>query len=444
MHRTFVGTAVVIAVVATTATPGFGTSAPAEVWNPCAAAAPVAPGAETGSAAEEAELGEFGPLAASPSLTIELPAVPIDTDPETPPYVDVQRVAGGLLIALRAPGRAGFSLNVVNDDGSVRWRVCADGFFWQADAAPDGASAVVVSAASGDVDAPDRVELYDLATGAVRADLTADVAAIAGGTAPVATTPDGVFFSGGWGTPITNDGRMARVDLRTEAVTPRALPPLGEGTEIGTLAFEVTPTGYLVARGLVGDQSVQAALVQGAWTTDLNAVASVVGPHVVVVPGVDQLFPSRERPDLSPVWQREDLALWSGEGFLLGQTEGTAIVKACPTGDSVTCDRPTLVGLDLESGATRWELDDAWFAAEWGDGVAIVGGPAGYRMIDAASGATVGDTTWPDGTFAQGCCGEGEVLFTQRLGGIVVAVDGRSIEVYYPEASAPPPTTVTL
>jgi hypothetical protein len=66
-------------------------------------------------------------------------------------------------------------------------------------------------------------------------------------------------------------------------------------------------------------------------------------------------------------------------------------------------------------------------------------------MIDVRTGEPVDSSqVWPEGSFMQGCCGEDEFLWTNRLGGVVVAVDYARVTVYYPRDFAGVNATLAL
>ncbi|MFV0307669.1 MAG: hypothetical protein ACK5OX_07995 [Desertimonas sp.] len=428
-------------VIATSMACGTGTASAQEaVWDPCASATTPVSGIVP---ITDGEYGEFGPLAAQASLTIALPTLDGSADQQPVPQVRTQRVDGGVLVALHRPGAAGYATAVVNDDGDVRWRTCSERQLWSVAAEPDSGLIVVTSQTSGDTGyMPDHVEIVSVLDGAVTADLTQSVRDIAGGTTPAGATPGGLFFGPDPSLVLDATSRLARVDLVTGAVESRDVPSVAEGAEIGGLTLEATRTGYLVAR-TIGGGPVDAALVQGRWTTDGAVIESVTGPVI------DRDYEAggaiaRFGPDGTLVWRRDDLALWSGEGFTHGITADTALAHICVDGDPVACTQHALVGLDVETGTTRWQLDDVSIAAEYGDGYALVSGPAGSRMIDASTGTSVDGTVWPTGTFVNECCGAGDYVFTSRLGDVVVAVNQAEMRVYYQASNAPSPVAISL
>lgn len=443
MNRRWWGPIVGATLIAGSVVTGGASSAGAQeaVWDPCAGATVPTTGVTPPS--DEDALAEFGPLGAQPSLSITVPTLDVPDDQQPVPQVTAHRVPGGLLLGLRRPGIPGSALVVVNDDGGVRWRTCFERDLWSVDASPDGGPIVVSwRAVDPATYGPDRIELVSAADGTVTSDVTEAVRAVTGGTNRMGAAPGGVFFGPNPEVVADAGSQLARLDLATGVVASRDYPSVGEGREVLALTLEATGTAYLVAR-VDGGAPVGAALIQGRWTTDLAAIESVIDPLIrsgtVEAPTIE-----RVRPDGSVMWQRQDLTLWSGEGFAYGVTEDTVLAHVCADGDPINCTQHALVALDAMTGATRWQLDDAAVAVEYGDGNAIVAGTDGYRMIDASTGGAVSPTTWPSGTFANECCGIGEYVYTERLGGIVVAVDEAEVRVFYPEAAAPPPVSVTL
>jgi hypothetical protein len=128
------------------------------------------------------------------------------------------------------------------------------------------------------------------------------------------------------------------------------------------------------------------------------------------------------------------------------------LANVCRDADaSGGCVTGALVALDLATGDLRWELPGFRALGTFGDGSAIVGDEfvAGgespsFVMIDLDTGAAVPGQEWAPGTFVNGCCGEGDFVHVGRDGGVVWAVDYRTIRVYYPEALATPTVVVDL
>ena len=437
--------AVAAVAIAPWAATEAGAQAPPPSWTPCGAGAANSGASRSGAALDGSALDAFGSLAAAPSLTIDVPSNPaaVAGAGSDAPFVDVERVAGGVLVSVKNPVGPGFGLSVVDDDGTVRWAACSDRVLWTVATAPGAAGAVVVTADWNPVgDEPSRIERWSVDDGSVLADLTAAVAAIGGGLSVKAETPQSVFFGAGFGTILDADSRLARVDLASGEVAERGVPSGTEGLDAGTIAFSTTRSGFLTARFRPA-VPVDAALVQGVWTTDSTAIEAVTGPLVEARYVGDRPVVVRVRPDGSVLWQRDDVTPWSGEGFQTGTTGDTAIVAACPGGDPINCSGTILLGLDVATGATRWQRDDLGFAVDWGDGNALVGGPNGYEVITAATGQPLDATRWAVGTFAEECCGAGDYVHAERRDGLMVAVNGLQARVFYPAAVAGPTVTVS-
>lgn len=412
-------------------------------WVPCAGATTTAAAPAPGP--DDPALGRFGSLAADPNLTIELPMVmPTDPGMEARPLLDVHRVPGGVLVTAKSAVGPGYLATVVDDGGSVRWTTCSDEQLWTVAAAPTGSTAVVVtSPADLTATVPERVRLISLLDGATTTELTTAIAAIAGSLRVAASTPGGLFFTPDWDTIVTPESRLARVDLVSGEVSARAFPPGAVGMEAGLVNLGVTPSGYLAAQ-LGGVAPVDAALVEGVWTSDVAAVEEVTGPIVRSEYDPDRPILRRVHPDGTTVWQRDDLTPWQGEGFSVGVADDVVMARVCPGGDPMTCETWSLTGLDAATGTTRWHLDDAGFAVAWGDGVALVGSAERTWMIDVRTGEPIDDVTWPPRTFTQECCGEGDFVTAHRLGGLMVAIDSPVVRVYAPRALAADPVTVTV
>jgi hypothetical protein len=66
-------------------------------------------------------------------------------------------------------------------------------------------------------------------------------------------------------------------------------------------------------------------------------------------------------------------------------------------------------------------------------------------MIDTATGEAIAGQRWEDpAAFEQQCCFDSEFVWVGRTGGVVVAVNGRRIAVWYPAAADLPASTATL
>lgn len=66
-------------------------------------------------------------------------------------------------------------------------------------------------------------------------------------------------------------------------------------------------------------------------------------------------------------------------------------------------------------------------------------------MLDDRSGVVVDDSQrWKAGTFAQGCCGEGEYDWVERSGGVIFASAENHLRVWYPKAHSDGTATISL
>jgi hypothetical protein len=103
-------------------------------------------------------------------------------------------------------------------------------------------------------------------------------------------------------------------------------------------------------------------------------------------------------------------------------------------------------GVETATGEVFWEQPEQQAAVVAGDGHALVTRSDGtYAMIDARTGEPIDPSqVFPEASFMQGCCGEDEVLWTARRGGLVVAVDYQDVTIWYPEALTDQTTTVDL
>jgi hypothetical protein len=115
-----------------------------------------------------------------------------------------------------------------------------------------------------------------------------------------------------------------------------------------------------------------------------------------------------------------------------------------------------LAAVDVRTGKDRWQLS-GWVAiGPTGNGVALVElgtmkadgtlteGP--WQMIDVATGKQLDGQQWDSAvhSFGTGCCGESEYRHTSADGGVVVAVNGVDVNVWFPKGLSTPTIDVVL
>ena len=443
---------------AAVAIPGVGVAAgprPAAAvspWGPCADASSTVTngqaangqGAGTGATGsiDETRLATFRLLAEQPSLTIELPTAGNGAAGGSAPrpMVQLTKATGGLLVWVTAgeTDTTGTAIAFVQHDGAVRWTACLPTDVTSVDVGTAGAQGVITSFDR----TPERrgkVQVIDLATGRITDDLTDQVTDIAGGVRLLATTAGGAFFGYPYDTS-TSPTHLARVDLNAGTVASRPLPPAVSGDSV--LEFTATPSGYLTVWDSQSPLPVDAALVDGRWTTDTARIDRIVGPLVDFSYHDEFATLARLAADGSTMWERNDLRSSGREGFSSALTDGVVLANSCGTEDPMTCVG-SLVGVDANSGKTLWSLLGMRGVSEVANGLALTTDGDSAVMIDARTGQAVpGSSRWPSDTFANECCGEGDYVYTRRLGAMVAAVNGSTVRVYYPADVAPAGSTV--
>ena len=156
------------------------------------------------------------------------------------------------------------------------------------------------------------------------------------------------------------------------------------------------------------------------------------------------------------IWERPDIGFLGGEGLESYVAGAITLALDCDRAvDPIGCASPRLVGLDAATGKDRWHLDGWYVLGPIDNGAALVDhyevtatGTSAHTwsMIDTATGHPLAaDQQWTGAdTFRTGCCGEFEYLHTGRAGGIVIAVSGTDVRVWYPRDRTVPTVEVSL
>lgn len=472
-------TTAVPATVAPSATPTTldGGSAWREVWDPpCVDRAPSRPT----RAIDVAGLDRLEPLGAEPVVQVLLPqatGVEAGSDVTT----EVHAVPGGMLLVLRSmfDDSAGAVMTVIDDDGVVRWVRClVDSPSVVAVPSVGAPTEVVVSWATYvDGIGSSTVEAWSLADGSVARTWDEMLASASGAVGdpvddaelelltvwsvgPLSGNDRGarrvVVLGTARGRAITDDDRLYVVGP-TGNLEVLTMPP----STVGMMSFETRYT-MLLGKGLallaIRDDLV--ALHDGAtWSTDPDVLDDArplraVFDRVVDLDGESVLAGVDATGDVR--WTRDDLLTVGVEGLDAVTTGGVALVRACsaprvnaPDGN---CGAPRLVAIDATDGRTLWERPGWWGVSVVGDGRALVNGPfpdgprpvpLPWELVELRSGARIGDRTWDQPwRFDIGCCAslEGAVV----SGGVVMTVDGDSVELWYPQARSTPLVEVDL
>lgn len=400
---------------------------------------------------DEAALATFGPLGPEPVLDIDVPshgpsqAQSVDDSVQ----VSAARIPGGLLLLLRpsAPPVSTVQLVAVDDDGSVRWVRCL----------PDEAYGVLVAPANT---SPELAIVYSVDGGtapepgwqwrAVRLDdgTDGDVPREVDGRLPLWPPGASVLLgplqdSGRPADPATDDLVLVDLTAMTSATVP--LPPLEPGTPVWNIGASVSATGVPFAFGSY--RQVSAVYLDGAWSDDPGVIDATLPMTVEFDSRGEPPWPLDGRTASGEVvWTRDDLTDIGGEGFRQAPDGDVTVVAACiERASEYECTTTALVGIDTATGATVWQRDGARSVQAIGDGFAIVVDGSGYLMIDSQTGEPEPGQRWDDpGAFAAECCGGGDFVWVQRVGGVVFAHDYGRVRVWYPLAQSGSTRVVTL
>ncbi len=376
-------------------------------------------------------LDTFGPLASVPN-DITLPQGPTDQAP----VVSLARVPGGVLVALRSGTNGPFTgsmLTLVNHDGTVRWTTCSTSSLtvYAGDPARTPTSAVaILTTQNPDGSATDAVNTVNLANGTAK-DVTTQVAKAAGVSAKDLTfraaSPLSAWFGGKLDRKVTASSRLARLDLFSFASTSADYPKSLIGKESGTAYLAFTRSRDLYVNTNDGVSPITALRNNGVWTTNAAQIEASYGPIVVYGEnGFRRVTPAGQVMWTSTVQDT------GHEGFDYRVDGNTVVAATCKNNDKTNCTN-RLVGIDAATGKVVWTNTNFATAAEVADGYTLALGDPAPAMLDSATGQVV-QTLPADAHFYNGCCGE-ENVFTQRLGGIVAAVDGVHLRLWYPKGS---------
>lgn len=404
-----------------------------------------------------------------PALDIGLPtAVSGDNAATGAPIAGAVRIPGGLLVTIAAPSTGWFPggmVAAVDLDGVVRWVRCIrDGLTGPVvaplEANPDRVLLGTSRSDGGTISYSwDVVSLADGNTLGSLDDLVADArlrdAAASNrqlilaerGVAVFAPQSDHVF-------DVSVDG-LLRVDLDTWTLSTTTVPPEFDGHPAGELQLALGTDGSLLRMGHLLDSQLrvpQSVEVNGTWNTDENLRRSVWGPVV------DAWY---DGPPRLASWDATGVVRWSSdirfpgrEGFMYGRSGDVEVAVSCGPADDVSpCPDERLVGVDAETGGELWSLPGWRIVGPMNDGIAYVTDsvdvmvgeqPTGWFILDTQTGRLADGPSWSGlETFRTGCCGEYDYQHTAVLGGILVAVSGQTMRVWFP-ATLTPATTTTV
>jgi len=406
---------------------------------------------------DDPALAHFGPMGAAPTLDIT-----VDTSAILEPYTDVTRVPGGTAILFQSqwPQTTSFawSVIVVNDDGTLRWRRCGSD-------AP--VYSVLGAAHSVIVSGQDQsLRLLDVSTGedAGILDIPHELTGLGGGKGHLVFGKSQPRGADGTPLPGAPDDMLRVVDTSTMSIAEIPYPPdyyTGEryGDWIQLVEPPDNPNAWMLEQ--YGDQYplVVALFVDGAWTTDPAAIRNVV-PIAATSPygtggewsGVDPLGET--------VWTVPDrVAFWT-EGPEWHEDGDVDLLSVCrrydalPDGGSV-CVSPSLLGVDGQSGTILWELPGHRQIQAVGDGYALIGDesenfsdgspPGAWLMIDTATGQSIEGQAWSYETFETDYYSMEQIdQWVRRDGAAVLAVNGPHLRVWFPATASTPTISVSL
>jgi hypothetical protein len=424
----------------------------------------------------EASLDTFGPLATQPSLTVTVPTGPtLSADGPKAPWVHAARVEGGVLLAVSASS-SGTSkssiLAVVNTDGSKRWVRCISGQVtdvWVGPPAgrPTTATLTVLQSATATVLTYDW-PIVSLIDGSTKGNVSDAARAVGVDPTDLAhywvqytypVSPTKVVLAHA---PLMYDtehlDHLLVYDLTTNSVDTLPIPPELVSPTMGAgLGFSLAGEPIVANTSAVGGpERVLAVYRNGAWTNDQAVAQSVFGVRAlleVVAPfslvGVDATG--------KVVWRDANFTAPQLQGMFVVSDGGVSVTGICTNQPATPPCTYALVGVDSSTGKLLWSLPGFRFVPAFSNGYVLAndatvlysddGNPTpGWVLLNAATGTIVdASQNWSDpDAFRQGCCGEGEYVWVNRSGGVVIAVNNTKVNVWYPKAVAPLAHTVSI
>ncbi len=425
----------------------------------------------------EAALDTFGPLPASPSLTITVPTgITLGNDPPNPPpRVQPARVEGGVLLALSASSMSvskSSILAVVNTDGSKRWVRCIPGqisslFVAPPSTRPTTATLAVVENVTATESTSDW-PIVSLTDGTITGSL-GDAASSAGINRGdfshywVASTDPGpptkVMLTHA---PIYGDtehvDHLLSYDVTTKTMAAIPIPPeLLDLSSGATLGFSTGGDPVLSDHIAVGGyERVLAVYRDGAWSRDQAAISRTFGTRVFIE--VDAPFSIVGlAADGTVVWRDANLTSPQLQGMSVDTDGGITVATVCTDEPANPPCTYALVGVDSATGKLRWSLPGLRLVAAFSNGYILTNDGSivysddgnatpGWVLLNAATGTLVDASQhWTDpDAFRNGCCGESENVWVSRAGGVLFAINNTKVNVWYPMAVAGPTHTLSI
>jgi hypothetical protein len=420
-----------------------------------------------GAVADDPALDTLAVVGERPAIEIGLPLAVSDGDTAAgAPIASAMRIPGGLLVTVTSPSFPGGMLAAVELDGVVRWVRCVDDYFPVPVIAPSTTSPDRALSGTSSFDTAAQEwrqtwQVLSLADGSTVATLD-DLVADTGLSGAAASNRRLVLAEHGVAVFAPDDGHvldaevdgLLRVDLTTWTLSTTTVPPEFDGHPAGELQLALGTDGSLLRMGQVvpsGLRVPQSVEADGTWSTDESLRGSVWGPTVDVTWG-------SATPQIA-AWDASGALLWSSdaglpmrEGFVTARSGDVQVTVACGEFDGTSpCPDERLVGLDVDTGRELWSLPGWRIVGPVADGIAYVtdsadvasgAQPTGWYVLDTTTGRVAEAPQWPGvDTFRTGCCGEGDTQHVGALGGIVVAVSGQVMRVWFPAALTPLDTT---
>lgn len=446
------------------------TTEPADVpyWTPTCAEVTGDGGA---SHSADPALRTFAGLGDAPTLDLVMPQVVTSAGPYGSIAATVP-IPGGVLVGVYPPDGwpaadevlYSSSLVAVDHDGTIRWRRCFgdDVETRRFAVAPASLGPEVAWVVSGAWNQPLSVLGVDLRTGADVAFPVEEEVLVGLGVRGFGDPRFLVLGPRIGDEPISGTERLLVVDTLDGSTTDVPLPRGSFGTSGGWVeVIDADPAAddFVLADRAGSTDQVTAVYVDGEWSDDPTHLRDLAPPRITETFG--EPFELRLLDGAGElVWAVPGFHGISREGFRSAIADDVVVAMRCVEWDADgTCgwvgDEPPheeLVGFDLTSGEELWVRDGAHAVPVVAGNSAIVTDrvgdavtSSGYVLIDLLTGERIGpDGAWPDGAFAQECCGGDVYVNVQRHGAVVVATNMDHVRVWYPPELTTPTVTVDL
>jgi hypothetical protein len=409
----------------------------------------IAPSDSAPTAPANDAFSTFGPIGASPLLSLTLPNGRSEFTPaQLPTSASIERIPGGFLVSIRSNSSGYFPgsiLLAVDDDGAIRWRRCTDTIATISVAGPNTPTDQAVIAWGNIDNSQPTWSIVSLADGTVTADL-ADLVERSG----LGPAPTGLAAQAGDTLVIPrtryDDAPNDLVTLDLTSMEPAFIPVPPIGGDPSALRYTATGERLVASRvdSTTGRELPVAVLLEDSWSTDpanLQTAIPVSGGYSF---NPDSALEGRDGAG-NVIWRRDDLLAVGGEGFR-SVTTGDVVLAASA---EVNLDAQRLGGYSRTDGRTLWERDGFHLVSAVGDGLAMIsirddGGITGWELIDVSTGSRIEpDQSWagPE-VFNEECCGGTEFTRVDRIGGILAAFHPGRIDIWYPASETGTTRTV--